>query len=253
MTPYRKEVAQTEERSGINWKVQIATALVTAITTLIVAYWQFHTHPDSPTTSGVTLKGYVYGNGASRLDRARVSITSGNESRQLLTDSDGYFQFSGWTPANGMVSVTADKYKPQTHTLSSESYKDVLQFTLPLAEDSPSNPAPNGSMNAQNATPPPIESPGPKPFRARAEANIGWSYEIGEAGPPDYSAAMIWYQKSVKDGDAIGNWNIGRLYEHGFGVPKDLDKAKEWYQKAIEKGYQPAQDTLNNIGKNSAY
>jgi TPR repeat protein len=61
-------------------------------------------------------------------------------------------------------------------------------------------------------------SPGGK---ARAEANLGWDYEVGHNKPVNYSKAMKLYKRAAADGDATAYWNIARLYEFGFGVPKD--------------------------------
>jgi hypothetical protein len=93
-------------------------------------------------------------------------------------------------------------------------------------------------------------SPGGK---ARAEANLGWDYEVGHNKTIDYAKAMELYRKAAADGDATANWNIARMYEFGFGVPRDFDKARYWYDKATEAGDPRGSIYKNNIGKNKPY
>jgi TPR repeat protein len=89
--------------------------------------------------------------------------------------------------------------------------------------------------------------------KARAEANLGWDYEVGYQRPVNYKKAMELYQKAAADGDATANWNIARMYEFGFGVPKDFDKARYWYDKATAAGEPRGQLYKDNIGKNQPY
>jgi hypothetical protein len=85
---------------------------------------------------------------------------------------------------------------------------------------------------------------------ARAMANVGWMYENGYGAPQDYSQAMSWYKRAFDHGNIHSCWNIGRLYEFGYGVPLNLDTAREWYSKGAEKGDEPSQRAMRNLGHN---
>ncbi|MGB8128927.1 MAG: tetratricopeptide repeat protein [Candidatus Angelobacter sp.] len=83
---------------------------------------------------------------------------------------------------------------------------------------------------------------------ARAEANIGWMYELGLGIPSNCSEAMNWYRKAVQDGDAIANFNIGRLYGGECSTfPRDPNQAKQWYEKAAALGVSGAAEALKKF------
>lgn len=106
------------------------------------------------------------------------------------------------------------------------------------------------SLQSSDEDQPGDNSPGGK---ARAEANLGWDYEVGHNKPINYSKAMELYKKAAADGDATAYWNIARMYEFGFGVPRDFDKAKYYYEKATAAGDPRGKLYEDNIGKNQPY
>jgi chaperonin cofactor prefoldin len=68
---------------------------------------------------------------------------------------------------------------------------------------------------------------------AEAQTNVGEIYErgIGNA-PPNYEAALIWYQKAADQGYSRALFNLGTLYEQGLGVEPDKLKAMNYYRQA---------------------
>jgi uncharacterized protein len=73
---------------------------------------------------------------------------------------------------------------------------------------------------------------------AAAQNNVGEIFERGLGGEPNYSAAILWYQKVIDNKGASEQirsralFNMGTLYEQGFGVDKDQLMALNYYRRA---------------------
>jgi len=67
---------------------------------------------------------------------------------------------------------------------------------------------------------------------AEAQTNVAEIYERGFGGPPDYAAALLWYQKAADQKYARALFNLGTLYEQGLGVEQDKLKALNLYRQA---------------------
>jgi hypothetical protein len=67
---------------------------------------------------------------------------------------------------------------------------------------------------------------------AEAQTNVAEIYERGLGGPPDYAAALLWYQKAAAQKYARALFNLGTLYEQGLGVEQDKLKALNLYRQA---------------------
>lgn len=96
---------------------------------------------------------------------------------------------------------------------------------------------------------------------------MGEIYELGKLGPPNFTAAMQWYEKSVNLGNSRGHaeWRLGKFYlgnlllsffcvfrkndkkmfflllkfiptEKGKGISRNLQKACELFQKSANFG-----------------
>ena len=48
--------------------------------------------------------------------------------------------------------------------------------------------------------------------------------------------AFSWYQKSVENGNIIGQYYLGYCYEYGIGIEKDEKKSIYWYEEAFKNG-----------------
>ncbi|GET04684.1 kinase-like domain-containing protein [Rhizophagus clarus] len=114
--------------------------------------------------------------------------------------------------------------------------------------------------------------------------NLGLCYEEGHGVEEDYNKAFKLYKQSAEGGysggiimlehcfnNGIGTqidkkkalelqkstdlesmivqYNLGNMYENGVGITKDIDKAIYWYEKSAKKGYQSAQNKLENFKK----
>ena len=65
-----------------------------------------------------------------------------------------------------------------------------------------------------------------------AQTNVAEIYERGLGGPPNYEAAVGWYQKAADQKYSRALFNLGTLYEQGLGVPQDKLKALNLYRQA---------------------
>jgi hypothetical protein len=50
----------------------------------------------------------------------------------------------------------------------------------------------------------------------------------------DYKEAIKWFEKSVEQGDILGQTYLGFMYYQGLGVSQDYNQAAEWFAKAAE-------------------
>ena len=83
-----------------------------------------------------------------------------------------------------------------------------------------------------------------------AQAELGLRYELGEGGLlKDIKQAVHWYQLSVEQGDARGQYYLADCYERGCGVIKDSRQALLLYKKAAVQGHEEAKKELNKIRK----
>ena len=62
----------------------------------------------------------------------------------------------------------------------------------------------------------------------------------------DYAAAVKWWKKSAKDGDAMAQCNLGTCYASGKGVAQNYDKAFAWFRKSAVQGNAMAQYNVGN-------
>jgi uncharacterized caspase-like protein len=67
---------------------------------------------------------------------------------------------------------------------------------------------------------------------AEAQTNVAEIYERGLGGPPNYEAAVQWYQKAADQKYSRAVFNLGTLYEQGLGVEQDKLKALNLYRQA---------------------
>jgi hypothetical protein len=67
---------------------------------------------------------------------------------------------------------------------------------------------------------------------AEAQTNVGEIYERGLGVPPNYEAAVLWYQKAADQGYSRALFNLGTMYEQGLGVSQDQLKALNLYRQA---------------------
>ena len=62
---------------------------------------------------------------------------------------------------------------------------------------------------------------------------------------------MKWYKKAAEQNNASAQWNLYCSYSDGEGVAKNTKIAKEWLQKADDNGHEEAQNTLQDVKRQS--
>ncbi len=67
---------------------------------------------------------------------------------------------------------------------------------------------------------------------AEAQTTVAEIYERGLGGPPNYQAAVMWYQKAADQKYSRALFNLGTLYEQGLGVEQDKLRALNLYRQA---------------------
>ena len=72
---------------------------------------------------------------------------------------------------------------------------------------------------------------------AKAQFNLGISYENGKGVPKDFMEAAKWYQKAADQGHDGAQYNLGVCYAKGEGVPKDMVMAYMWFKLSSANGY----------------
>jgi TPR repeat protein len=56
-----------------------------------------------------------------------------------------------------------------------------------------------------------------------------------EGIPPDYTAAMYWFQKAARRGSSNAMNSLGQMYIEGHGVPRDNKQARQWWVRAAAR------------------
>jgi hypothetical protein len=64
---------------------------------------------------------------------------------------------------------------------------------------------------------------------AKAQYDLGLSYEYGFGEAQDYHEALRWYRKSAEQGFTDSRFALARMYFDGTGVIQDFTKAAHWY------------------------
>ena len=79
---------------------------------------------------------------------------------------------------------------------------------------------------------------------ARAQYNLGLSYDSGDRVDQDYRQAAEWYRRAAEQGHADAQYCLGFDYAHGEGVVQNWSRAVYWYRQAAEQGHAKAQCNL---------
>ena len=69
-----------------------------------------------------------------------------------------------------------------------------------------------------------------------AQRNLGFFYQEGVGGQPNYEESLKWMRIAAVNGDAIAQRNLGYIYEKGLGVPPNPDESAKWYDLAADQG-----------------
>ena len=76
----------------------------------------------------------------------------------------------------------------------------------------------------------------------QALINLGYIYEYGRVGKPDYNKAYeIFARAAALEGDFESYYKLGDMYSRGRGVEQNLDVASSLWLKSYEVGERPAQ------------
>ena len=79
-----------------------------------------------------------------------------------------------------------------------------------------------------------------------AIVRLGSLHEHGLGGKTDVQAALKYYRRAAKLGDADAQNVIGFLYDTGRGVRQSYKRALKWYARAATGSFHP--EACNNIG-----
>ncbi|MFQ5659162.1 MAG: hypothetical protein ACE5GZ_01970 [Gammaproteobacteria bacterium] len=79
---------------------------------------------------------------------------------------------------------------------------------------------------------------------AKAQANLGYMYYVGEGLPQSYEEAAKWYRKAAVQGDKDAQYNLAVAYSFGEGIKQNYKEAALWYRRAAEQGHIIAQYSL---------
>lgn len=83
--------------------------------------------------------------------------------------------------------------------------------------------------------------------QAEAQADLGFSYYLGQGVPQDYTQAIYWYRKAAVQGHALSQLSLGHMFNDGRGAPQDHRLAAVYYRLAAEQGLAEAQFKLGNM------
>jgi TPR repeat protein len=73
-----------------------------------------------------------------------------------------------------------------------------------------------------------------------AQHNLGALYEQGRGVPQDQIEALKWLRLAADRNNAFAQHRIGEFYEAGRGVPQDIVRAHMWFNLSAAQGHEPA-------------
>ncbi|MDO5518613.1 MAG: tetratricopeptide repeat protein, partial [Clostridium sp.] len=79
---------------------------------------------------------------------------------------------------------------------------------------------------------------------------LGLLYLNGRGVRKNYTAAMIWLQKSAENEYSPAFYQLGRIYYLGLGTEKSYKKAFYWYKKSADLDFAAAQYAISFMYKN---
>ena len=81
----------------------------------------------------------------------------------------------------------------------------------------------------------------------KAQANLGFMYDIGSGVLKDETEAVKWYRLAAKQGYAQAQCNLGTMYEFGRGVLTDMTSAHMWYNISSSNGMEDVRSDFDAI------
>jgi len=79
---------------------------------------------------------------------------------------------------------------------------------------------------------------------AAAQFELASRYADGRDIARDAKLAVLWFEKSAKQGLAPAQYRLGTLYEKGLGVERNEIVARDWYRRAADAGNTRAMHNL---------
>ena len=71
----------------------------------------------------------------------------------------------------------------------------------------------------------------------------------GDGGIKNKTQAATWYYKAADKGNSEAMFLLGCCYVLGEGVDIDEEEGLAWLQEAARKGYGPAKEALQKLGR----
>jgi uncharacterized protein len=82
---------------------------------------------------------------------------------------------------------------------------------------------------------------------ARAQAQLGFMYEIGSGVPQNYAAAAELYRCAAAQGDTFAQSRLGLSYDKGHGVPQDIILSYKWLDLAAARATNRERDYYRRL------
>ena len=80
-----------------------------------------------------------------------------------------------------------------------------------------------------------------------AEFEVGRFYRAGYVSAPDYTQAMVWFNRAAAAGYGPADQYLGAMYEAGQGVTADLIQARSHYERAADLGVSAAIQRMGEL------
>lgn len=81
-----------------------------------------------------------------------------------------------------------------------------------------------------------------------AQFALGVLYYQGNGVMADTSKAQKWMRKAAEQNHRQAQYNLGIMVANGQGSPADLVSAYAWLKVSADNGYEPAADSLKQLG-----
>jgi uncharacterized protein len=83
----------------------------------------------------------------------------------------------------------------------------------------------------------------------RSEFEVGRIYRSGYLGAPDYSQALVWFNRAAAAQYGPAYQYLGAMYETGQGTPINITAARSYYQRAASLGVSGAIQKIGELNR----
>lgn len=182
--------------------------------------------------------GGVYGEGAS-VSSAGINAKQGGPTSDAYADLDDVLEFLDFQSRKGDIRATFNLgrlYYDGNRGLE----RDFRQAKDHFMQVARLYWTPKGAVKQDVAH-------GVERLASKAAGYLGRMFLRGEGTEVSYAKAKIWFERGLKNGDALCQYGLGLMYIEGMGVPKNPLRAADYFAAAADQDLAVAQTAMGEL------